>query len=126
MRRSAHRLGNYAKRHRRSPTSRAMFALRPMDTPKLLRALSPTKRNAHEALHRYMKIPIKQPRWGRLTRDAVEPATYKAFRIWRADWLRQCLIYGPKWHMDALRHRAREEIAGADAYSVVSGLRDVL
>lgn len=94
--------------------------------PKLMNAMSPVKRNAHEALERYMKVPIKKPTWDRLMRGPVEHATYKAFRIWRADWLRQCLIYGPKWHMDALRHRAREEIAGADAYSVVPGLRDVL
>lgn len=87
-------------------------------SPKLLEALSQVKRNAHEALERYMK----QRRYTLF----VDLEGYPQYRLWRADWLRQCLIYGPKWHMDALRQRAREEIAGADAYSVVSGLRDVL
>lgn len=89
----------------------------PVACPKLMNAMSPVKRNAHEALERYMR--------GRPLVIAG-PESYPFYCKWRADWLRQCLIYGPKWHMDALRHRAREEIAGADAYSVVSGLRDVL
>lgn len=115
--------------HRRKKWQRKRMFGTPMHAvacPKLLNAMSPIKRNAHEALERYMDIRLDPTSSWLRSNTTGYVGGYVAFRKWRADWLRQCLIYGPKWHMDALRHRAREEIAGADAYSVVSGLRDVL